>query len=57
VADLVDRPKLKISPAILIGQRLIHLYRVQSAGAATTPEPQLEKIAIISSGGLYRHCY
>jgi hypothetical protein len=57
VADLVDRPKLKISPAILIRQRLIHLYRVQSAGAATTTEPQLEKIAIISSGGLYRHCY
>jgi hypothetical protein len=56
VADLVDRPKLKISPA-LIRQRLIHLYRVQSAGAATTTEPQLEKIAIISSGGLYRHCY
>jgi len=29
VADLVDRvPELTISPAILIRQRLVHLYRV-----------------------------
>jgi hypothetical protein len=37
-------PELEISPAILIRQRLVHLYRVYSAGTATKTEPQLQKI-------------
>ena len=61
VADLIDHDcvrsaaalrELTISPAILISQRLVHLYRVKSVGIATTTELISSRIAIISSGAL-----
>jgi hypothetical protein len=63
VRELIDRdgvrstaalPKLTIFPAILIWQRLVHLYRVWSAGAAKATELSAPEIVIVSSGAVVR---